>query len=42
VAAPSLRQLRGFQPRLDKANEPVEDAVQVIRGQLGLPPPDNS
>ena len=42
AAAPSLRQLRGFQPRLDKANEPVEDAVQVIRGQLGLPPPDNS
>ena len=40
AAATSLRQLRGFQSRLDAANEPVEDAVRVIRGQLGLPPPD--
>jgi hypothetical protein len=41
-AAASLRQLRGYQPRLDAANEPVEDAVRVIRSQLGLPPPDTS
>ena len=36
----SLRELRGYQRRLDAANEPVEAAVRVIRGQLGLPPPD--
>jgi hypothetical protein len=35
-----LRELRGYQRRLDAANEPVEAAVRVIRGQLGLPPPD--
>jgi DNA-binding GntR family transcriptional regulator len=38
----SLTELRGYQGRLDAANEPVEDAVRVIRGQLGLPPPDTS
>ena len=38
----SLRELRGYQRRLDAANEPVEDAVRVIRAQLGLPPPDTS
>jgi hypothetical protein len=38
----SLRELRGYQRRLDAANEPVEAAVRVIRAQLGLPPPDTS
>jgi hypothetical protein len=38
----SLRELRGYQRRLNAASEPVEDAVRVIRGQLGLPPPDTS
>ena len=38
----SLREQRGYQKRLDAANEPVEAAVRVIRGQLGLPPPDTS
>ena len=38
----SLNELRAYQRRLDAANEPVEDAVQVIRAQLGLPPPDIS
>ena len=38
----SLRELRGYQRRLDAANEPVEGAVLVIRAQLGLPPPDTS
>jgi hypothetical protein len=38
----SLRELRGYQQRLDAANEPVEDPVRVIRAQLGLPPPDTS
>ena len=41
-AATSLRQLHGYQQRLDAANEPVEEAVTVIRSQLGLPPPDTS
>ena len=42
AAATSLRELRGYQRRLDAANEPVEEAVRVIRAQLGLPPPDTS
>jgi hypothetical protein len=42
AAATSLRELRGYQRRLDAANEPVEDAVGVIRDQLDLPPPDTS
>jgi hypothetical protein len=42
ATATSLHQLRGYQPRLDAANEPVEAAVRVIRRQLGLPPPDTS
>ena len=42
AAAVSLRQLHGYQQRLDAANEPVEEAVTVIRSQLGLPPPDTS
>jgi hypothetical protein len=42
AASTSLRQLRGYQQRLDAANGPVEDAVKVIRGQLGLPPPATS
>jgi hypothetical protein len=42
AASVSLRQLREYQRRLDAANGPVEDAVQVIRSQLGLPPPETS
>ena len=42
AAVTSLRELRGYAKRLDAANEPVEDAVRVIRAQLGLPPPDTS
>lgn len=38
----SLRQLRGYQPRLTAANVPVEQAVRTIRRQLGLPPPETS
>ena len=38
----SLRELRGYQWRLDATNEPVEDAVRVIHGQPGVPPPDTS
>jgi hypothetical protein len=42
AGATSLRALRGYQRRLDAANEPVEDAIRVIRDLLGLPPPDTS
>jgi len=42
AAATSPRELRGYQRRLDAVNEPVEEAVRVIRAQLGLPPPDTS
>ena len=42
ATAMSLMQLHGVQPRLDAANGPVEEAVQVIRDQLDLPPPDTS
>lgn len=42
AASISLRQLRSWQRRLDQANGPVEEAVQVIRLQLGLPPPETS
>jgi hypothetical protein len=38
----SLRQLGAFERRLTAANEPVEDAVRVLRSQLGLPAPDTS
>jgi hypothetical protein len=36
----SLRQLRAYEPRLTAANAPVEQAVRIIRRQLGLPPPE--
>jgi hypothetical protein len=38
----SLAQLRACERRLAAANAPVEEAVAVIRSQLGLPPPDTS
>ena len=38
----SLSQLHGFERQLTAANGPVEDAVIVLRSQLGLPPPDTS
>ena len=36
----SLSQLQAFERQLTAANGPVEDAVIVLRSQLGLPPPD--
>jgi hypothetical protein len=42
AASTSLSQLYRYQPRLTAANAPVEDAVRVIRSQLGLPPPETS
>jgi hypothetical protein len=38
----SLSQLRRYERRLTAANVPVEQAVGVIRSQLGLPPPETS
>ena len=38
----SLRQIGSFERRLTAANVPVEDAVRVLRSELGLPPPDTS
>ncbi len=38
----SLRQLHAYEPLLDAANRPVEQAVRTIRRQLGLPPPPAS
>jgi len=42
AASTSLRWLRSYEPALDAANGPVEQAVRTIRRQLGLPPPDTS
>lgn len=42
AAAPTLAALARYLPRLKAANAPVEEAVIVIRGQLGLPPPETS
>jgi hypothetical protein len=38
----SLSRLHASERQLTAANEPVEDAVIVLRSQLGLPPPDTS
>jgi hypothetical protein len=40
AGAASLRQLASYRKRLDQANVPVEQAVDIIRSDLGLPPPD--
>jgi hypothetical protein len=42
AASTSLRELHAYEPRLDAANRPVEQAVREIRRQLGLPPPETS
>lgn len=42
AAAASRQELRGYERQLQAASRPVEDAVTVIRGQLGLPPPATS
>ena len=38
----TLRQLRTWLQRLDRENAAVEEAVRILRSQLGLPPPDTS
>jgi hypothetical protein len=42
AASTSLSQLHRYEPRLTAANASVEQAVRVIRSQLGLPPPETS
>ncbi|MGE5290467.1 MAG: hypothetical protein ACM3ML_25420 [Micromonosporaceae bacterium] len=42
AASHTLKQLRGYEQQLSAANGPLEDAVRMIRKQLGLPPPDTS
>jgi hypothetical protein len=42
AAASSLPGLHSYEPVLDAANVPVENAVKAIRRRLGLPPPDES
>jgi hypothetical protein len=38
----TLRQLRMWLRRLDRENAAVEEAVRILRRQLGLPPPQTS
>jgi hypothetical protein len=38
----SLARLRAAEHRLTQASKPVEQAVAIIRRQLGLPPPETS
>jgi hypothetical protein len=38
----SLPQLQAYRRQLTAANGPVEEAVGVLRSQLGLPPADTS
>jgi len=42
ASSATLAQLRSYQPRLSAANRPVEQAVRLIRSELGLPPPETS
>jgi hypothetical protein len=42
AASTTLTQLRGYDDRLDAANDTLERYVRTLRAQLGLPPPDPS
>jgi hypothetical protein len=42
AASASLTALHRYLSRLTAANAPVEEAVDIIRGQLGLPAPETS
>jgi hypothetical protein len=42
ASSASLARLRADERRLTLANKPVEQAVAIIRSQLGLPPPETS
>jgi hypothetical protein len=42
ASSPSLARLHADERRLTEANKPVEQAVAILRSQLGLPPPETS
>ena len=42
AVATTLAHLRSYEPVLDAANVPVEQAVAELRRMLGLPPPETS
>ena len=42
ASSPSLARLGAGERGLRQANKPVEQAVAILRGQLGLPPPQTS
>jgi hypothetical protein len=42
ASSPSLARLHADERRLTQANKPVEQAVTILRSQLGLPPPETS
>ena len=42
ASSASLARLHTAERRLTQANKPVEQAVTIIRSQLGLPPPETS
>jgi hypothetical protein len=42
ASSPSLARLHAEERRLTEANKPVEQAVAILRSQLGLPPPETS
>jgi len=42
ASAPSLERLHTDERRLTEANKPVEQAVAILRSQLGLPPPETN
>lgn len=42
ASSPSLARLRAGERRLTESNKPVEQAVAILRSQLGLPPPETS
>jgi hypothetical protein len=42
ASSPTLARLRADERRLTQANKPVEQAVTILRSQLGLPPPETS
>jgi hypothetical protein len=42
ASSPTLARLRADERRLEEANKPVEQAVAILRNQLGLPPPETS
>jgi hypothetical protein len=42
ASSPSVARLRADEHRLTEASKPVEQAVAILRSQLGLPPPETS